>query len=498
MSHTVLLAIDQGTTGTTILLVDETGRVTDRAYREVTQHYPRPGWVEHDAEEIWQTVVDATAELLHDSGARPAAIGITNQRETFLLWERDSLRPVGPAIVWQCRRSADICRRLKEEGREALFRERTGLLLDPYFSGTKLRWLLEADPALRRRAEAGELAFGTIDTWLVARLTAGREHVTEPGNASRTLLFDLRRGTWDEELCGILGVPMKLLPEVRDSSGDFGTTDPDAFLGLRLPIAGVAGDQQAALFGQACFTPGMCKNTYGTGSFVLLNTGAEPKLSDAGMLATVAWRLSGELTYAMEGAIFVTGAALQWLRDGLGLVASAAEAGHIAAATTDTGGVYLVPAFTGLGAPHWDADARGLLCGLTRGTTRDHVIRAAVEAMAFQTRDVLEAMASEGVSPREMRVDGGASVMDALLQFQADLLGIPVLRAATAETTALGACFLAGLAVGTWGSLDEVAQTWQESARFSPKMASSERSERLRGWHEAVRRTLNNSSPFLT
>ena len=493
MSNQVLLAIDQGTTGTTILLVDSDGAVVDRAYREITQHYPRPGWVEHDAMEIWQSVQDGAGELLDRTGAEPVAVGITNQRETFVVWERSSLQPVGPAIVWQCRRSTDICRRLKEDGREALFRERTGLLLDPYFSGTKLRWQLEADSDVRRRAEAGDLAFGTIDTWLVARLTAGREHVTEPGNASRTLLFDINTGRWDEELCGILGVPSAILPEVRDSSGDFGRTDPGAFCGIDIPIAGIAGDQQAALFGQACFEPGMCKNTYGTGSFVLLNTGPEPRISQAGMLATVAWRLRGQTTFAMEGAIFVTGAALQWLRDGLGVIGTAAEAGPIAASVTDTEGVYLVPAFTGLGAPHWDPEARGLLCGLTRGTTREQVVRAAVEAMAFQTNDVLQAMASEGVRPQEMRADGGASVMDALLQFQADLLGIPVLRAATAETTALGACFLAGLATGVWGSIEEVAGTWREAGRFTPAMAGDERERRLEGWSSAVRRTLNKS-----
>ncbi|MFN2465816.1 MAG: glycerol kinase GlpK [Candidatus Dormibacteria bacterium] len=490
MSEPVVLAIDQGTTGTTVLLVNTLGRVVDRAYREITQHYPRPGWVEHDAGEIWQTVLEATSELLERSGAAPTAVGITNQRETFVLWDRASLEPVHRAIVWQCRRSADLCRQLKEEGREGLFRERTGLVLDPYFSGTKLCWLLDQDEALRTRAVSGELAFGTIDSWLIARLTGGRAHVTEPGNASRTLLFDLHRMAWDEELCDLLRVPLKLLPEVRDSSGDFGRTDPEAFLGRELTIGGVAGDQQAALFGQACFSPGMCKNTYGTGSFVLLNTGEKPQLSQAGMLATVAWQLQGRPTYAMEGAIFVTGAALQWLRDGLGVIEQASEAGPIAAAVTDTGGVHLVPAFAGLGAPHWDPAARGLISGLSGGSTREHLVRAAVESMAFQTADVLEAMASEGVRPQEMRVDGGASVMDALLQFQADLLEIPVLRSGTAETTALGAAFLAGLATGTWSSLDELAATWKEAGRFTPAMPAEERRGRLDGWHQAVRRAL--------
>ena len=487
-----ILAIDQGTTGTTVLLVDETGTVTARAYREITQHFPRPGWVEHDGEEIWQTVLDAASELL---GGEPrpdvAAIGITNQRETFLLWDRRSLRPVAPAIVWQCRRSTEICAALKAEGREALFRERTGLLLDPYFSGTKLRWLLESDPAIRAAAEAGDLAFGTIDTWLTARLTGGRQHLTEPGNASRTLLYDIGGMRWDPELCEILGVPMGLLPEVRDSSGDFGRTEPAAFLGLDLPIGGIAGDQQAALFGQACFRPGMCKNTYGTGSFILLNTGDQVHASTQGMLSTVAWRLAGEVSYALEGSIFMTGATLQWLRDGLGILESAAEAGPIAGAHQDTGGVHLVPAFVGLGAPYWDPEARGLISGLTRGSSRADIIRAAVESMAFQTADVLTAMAADAVTPMEMRVDGGASVMDALLQFQADLLGIAVVRAANLETTAVGAAFLAGLAVGTWAGLDEVATTWREARRFLPEMAAEARESRLAGWHGAVARALN-------
>jgi glycerol kinase len=490
LSEPGILAIDQGTTGTTVLLVDSAGHVVDRAYREITQHYPRPGWVEHDAEEIWKTALEATDELLQRTGTKPSAVGITNQRETFVLWDRGTLQPVAPAIVWQCRRSADLCRELKDEGREGLFRERTGLLLDPYFSGTKLRWLLDQDDAIRRRAEAAELRFGTIDTWLIARLSGGREHVTEPGNASRTLLFDINRMRWDDELCAILHVPTSLLPEVRDSSGDFGRTEPASFLGLDLAIGGVAGDQQAALFGQACFSPGMCKNTYGTGSFVLLNTGDQPRPSQAGMLATVAWQLGGKPTYAMEGAIFITGAALQWLRDGLHLIAQASEAGPIAAANPDTAGVHLVPAFAGLGAPHWDPEARGLVSGITGGTTREHLVRAAVESMAFQTADVLQAMAAEGVRPSELRVDGGASVMDALLQFQADLLEVPVVRSATVETTALGASFLAGLATGTWASIDEVGATWEEAARFTPSMDKAERERRLGGWRDAVQRAL--------
>jgi glycerol kinase len=489
----VILAIDQGTTGSRVLLVDEKGAVVRSAYSEITQHYPRPGWVEHDAEEIWATVVACAAEVIESvesDGKGLAGVGITNQRETFVLWDRKTLKPVAPAIVWQCRRSADICRSLKDEGRDAMVRDRTGLLLDPYFSGTKLRWLLESDADIRRRAEAGDLAFGTIDTWLVARLTGGREHVTEPGNASRTMLFNIRSGQWDRELCEMLGVPAAVLPEVRDSSGDFGRTDPTLFHGLDLAIGGIAGDQQAALFGQACFHPGMCKNTYGTGSFVLLNTGNDVPISKSGMLSTVGWRIKGDVTYALEGAIFITGAALQWLRDGLGLIQNASAAGPIAAAHTDTGGVHLVPAFVGLGAPYWDPEARGLITGITQGTSRDDLVRAAVESMALQTTDVLEAMAKDALAPSELRVDGGASVMDALLQLQADLIDIPVVRSASAETTAIGAAFLAGLATGVWGDTDEVSATWRESGRFDPAMAGEERRRRLDGWHDAVRRAL--------
>ncbi len=454
----MILALDQGTTGTRALLVDDSGTVGGTAYREITQHYPRPGWVEHDAEEIWQSVLDCAAEVLAGAEGVPVAgIGITNQRETFVLWDRRTLRPMAPAIVWQCRRSVEICRSLKEAGQEPLFRERTGLLLDPYFSGTKLRWLLDSDPEIRRRAEAGELAFGTIDSWLVARLTGGREHLTEPGNASRTLLYNIHSLRWDEELCQVLGVPTAVLPEVRDSSGALGRTDPQAFHGLDLPIAGIAGDQQSALFGQACFSPGMCKNTYGTGSFVLLNTGEQAPASDSGMLTTVGWRIGGSTTYALEGAIFITGAALQWLRDGLGLIRSAAEAGPIAASRSDASGVHLVPAFVGLGAPYWDPDARGVITGITRGTSREDLVRAAVESMALQTADVLGAMATDALPPNELRVDGGASVMDALVQFQADLCGIPVVRSGSAETTAVGAAYLAGLATGVWAGIDEIS-----------------------------------------
>jgi len=489
----VILSIDQGTTGTTALLVDEQGAVAGRAYREITQHYPQPGWVEHDAEEIWQSVLATCKELL-DGRPAPVAVGITNQRETFVLWERTTLRPVARAIVWQCRRSVDICRVLREQGHEPSVTARTGLLLDPYFSGTKLKWLLDSGAGIRARAAAGELAFGTIDSWLVARLTGGREHLTEPSNASRTLLFNIHKLQWDAELCDLLGIPQQVLPEVRDSSGDLGRTDPAAFLSLELPIGGIAGDQQAALFGQACFEPGMAKNTYGTGSFILLNTGRAPAASKSGMLSTVAWRLNGETSYALEGAVFVTGAALQWLRDGLGIINSAAEAGPIAAAQPDAGGVHLVPAFVGLGAPYWDPEARGAITGLTRGSTRQDILRAAVESMAFQVADVIEAMAADAKRPSELRVDGGASVMDALLQFQADLIGIPVLRARTAETTAAGAAFLAGLGSGVWSGLDEITATWQEAGRFLPAIDEADRARRLALWHDAVARVRSTAS----
>jgi glycerol kinase len=489
----VILAIDQGTTGSRVLLVDESGAVVASAYREITQHYPRPGWVEHDAEEIWRTVLECAGDVLAGRGSEesaPAAIGITNQRETFAVWDRATLQPVAPAIVWQCRRSADICRDLKEAGHEAMVRERTGLLLDPYFSGTKLKWLLDSDAGLRRRAEAGELAFGTIDTWLVARLTAGREHLTEPSNASRTLMYDIRKMAWDGELLDLLGVPAAMLPEVRDSSGDLGRTDPGVFLGLDLPIAGAAGDQQAALAGQACFTPGMAKNTYGTGSFVLLNTGAHLRTSRHGMLGTVAWRIRGEVSYAVEGAIFVTGAALQWLRDGLGIITDAAEAGPIAARHQDAGGVHLVPAFVGLGAPYWDAEARGALIGLTRDTGPAEIAQAALEAVGYQTRGLLDAMKADWPAAADtvLRVDGGMTASDVTMQFLADILGAPVDRPVVMETTALGAAYLAGLQAGICPDPAGFSATWRLDRRFQPAMNVATRARKWAGWQAAVAR----------
>jgi glycerol kinase len=493
-----VLTIDAGTTGITALVLDEAGTVRGRGYQEFPQHFPRPGWVEHDLDEIWDATLEAVIQALSRGAATAeqlAAIGITNQRETAALWHRASLRPVAAAIVWQDRRTAGHCDRLREDGHAERIRARSGLVIDAYFSGTKVAWLLDHTDGARQAAEAGELAFGTIDAWLIAKLTAGQVHATEPSNASRTMLYDIHKGAWSEELCALLDVPTGVLPEVRPSSGDFGTTDPEVFLGSAVPIAGVAGDQQAALFGQGCWQPGMSKNTYGTGSFVLLNTGSEPAASEA-LLTTVAWDLGEGLTYALEGSIFVTGAAIQWLRDGLGLIADAAETGPLAASVPDTADVYLVPAFAGLGAPHWDPYARGAIVGLTRGTSRAHLLRAAVEAMAFQTRDVVEVMeADSGVALAELRVDGGASVMDLLCQFQADLLGVPVLRPTVQETTALGAAYLAGLGAGVWGSVDELRAVWELDRRFDPVMTTVDADSRQARWREAVERAKGWSRP---
>ena len=502
-----VLTIDAGTTGITVLVVDEAGRITGRGYREFPQHFPRPGWVEHDPEDIWEAVRAAARGALDAAGSPAvAAIGITNQRETAVLWERTTLRPLHRAIVWQDRRTASTCDGLRADGHADLVRRLSGLVLDPYFSGTKVAWLLDEVDGARAAAERGEVAFGTIDSWLVARLTVSAAgeggHVTEPSNASRTMLYDLQRATWSSELCDLLRVPMAVLPGVLPSSGRFGTTDPDAFLGLRVPITGIAGDQQAALFGQGCWTPGTSKNTYGTGSFVLLNTGPTPAVSEQ-LLTTVAWdvpgvagRAANGLTYALEGSIFVTGAAISWLRDGLGVVHEAAETGPLAASVPDTGDVYLVPAFAGLGAPWWDPYARGTVVGLTRGTTRAHLARAAVEAMAYQTRDVVEVMvADSGVPLAELRVDGGASVMDLLCQVQADQLGVPVLRPVNQETTALGAAFLAGLGAGVWSSVDELASVWQLERRFDPELDAATADARQARWRAAVERSRGWATP---
>jgi len=482
----VVLSLDEGTTGATSVAVGMDGIVRGKGYAEITQHFPQPGWVEHDAEEIWAAVQQSARQALVAAGAKPrdvVAIGITNQRETLVVWDRRTLKPLARAIVWQDRRTAAECVRLREAGHEERVREVTGLVIDPYFTATKLAWVISHVPG------AKDVAVGTVDSWLVARLSAGRDHVTDASNASRTLLFDIGRGAWSEEMADVFGVPLANLPEVRDSSGAISKSDPDAFGGVEAPITGIAGDQQAALFGQACTAVGMAKNTYGTGSFVLLQTGSDRVPSKSGMLTTVAWRRAGRLSYALEGAIFVTGAALQWLRDGLGIIAGASEAGPIASSVSDAGGVFMVPAFVGLGAPYWDPFARGTIVGLTRGSGRAHLVRAAVEAMAYQTRDVVDAMQGDtGRVLDELRVDGGASVMDVLCQFQADLLGIPVRRPRQTETTALGAAFLAGLGAGVWTDAD-LADLWKLDRNFEPAI-SRDGAEALQAqWRRAVERS---------
>ena len=487
-----VLALDQGTTGSTALVVDARGEVRGRGYAEVEQHYPQPGWVEHDAEQIWRSVEASARAALAEAGVAPgeiAAVGITNQRETTVVWDRRTGTPIQRAIVWQCRRTAALCERLRAEGLEPFVRERTGLVLDAYFSGTKIRWLLDEVAGARARAERGELAFGTVDSWLVWKLTGGRRHVTDATNASRTLCLDLRSGDWDDEMLKALGLPRAILPEVVASSGVVAETADIGWLPAGVPIAGIAGDQQAALFGQACFAPGEAKNTYGTGCFLLLNTGTEPVTSAAGLVTTIAWRIGGQLTYALEGSVFIAGAAIQWLRDGLQLFASAADSQALAESVPDTGGVYFVPAFVGLGAPHWDMYARGTIVGLTRGTTRAHLTRAALEAIAFQSRDVLEAMAGEaGSRVRQLRVDGGAAANDFLCQFQADIMDVPVARPAVIETTAMGAAYLAGLGVGLWASPDVVRAHASIERTFTPNLDEATRAARYADWQRAVER----------
>jgi len=486
-----VLALDQGTTSSRAIVFDESGAQVATAQREFRQIFPRSGWVEHDPREIWESQLAVAREALARAGlsARDlAALGITNQRETTLVWDRATGTPIANAIVWQDRRTAEACDRLKREGREPLFRERTGLVLDPYFSGTKLAWILDHVPGAREAAEAGRLAFGTVDTWLIWNLTGGALHATDVTNASRTLLWNLRTEDWDEELLEILDVPRGLLPEVRSSSEVYAETLPE-LLGAPVPVAGVAGDQQAALFGQACLSPGMVKNTYGTGCFLLMNAGDRPVASSHELLTTPAWRIGGRTSYALEGSVFVAGAVVQWLRDGLGLIRSAAEVEALAASVPDSGGVVLVPAFTGLGAPHWDAYARGALVGITRGTTAAHIARAALEAIAFQVTDVLAAMeADSGVPVAELRVDGGAAANDLLMQLQADLAGVPVVRPRVQETTALGAAYLAGLAAGVWKSTDEIAARWQVERTFEPRMDREKAAAMRARWARAVER----------
>ena len=491
-----VLAIDAGTTGVTALVVTSEGTIAAKGYQEFAQHFPQPGWVEHSPEEIWQATLEATRACLKAyeqvGGPELRALGITNQRETVLLWDRETLGSPRRAIVWQDRRTADICTRLRDAGHEDRVAELTGLRLDPYFSGTKLVWIAEHEPNTWALVEDGRYAVGTVDSYLIARMTRGTWHVTDVSNASRTLLFDLERGEWSEELCGLFGVPTDALPEVVPSWGDgstMGTTDPRVFLGLELPIAGIAGDQQSALFGQTCFEIGDSKCTYGTGSFILTNTGSEVVRSDAGLLSTAAWKSpEGELTYAVEGAIFVTGAAVQWLRDGLQIVGSAAETEAVASTVADSHGVVFVPALTGLGAPHWDPHARGLVIGVTRGTTRGHLVRATLEAIAFEVRDVAETLPSS-TALTSLTVDGGASANDLLCRMQADQLGVPVERPRFVETTAIGAAFLAGLGTGVWSSFDELKATWQLDQRFEPSGSREDANAAYARWREAVERS---------
>ena len=496
MAKNHVLAIDQGTTSSRSIVFDAAGRQVASAQRELQQFFPADGWVEHDPEHIWADTLAVCEEALEKSGLAPdalAAIGITNQRETAIVWERATGRPVHKAIVWQDRRTAPFCRQLLADGLEALVRERTGLVIDAYFSGTKIAWILDNVRGARAAADEGKLAFGTVDSWLLWRLTGGRVHATDATNASRTMLFDIARQRWDEELLRHLRIPASMMPEVRDSSGFFGTTD-EKILGAALPIAGIAGDQQAATFGQACFEPGMIKSTYGTGCFALLHTGEALVPSRNRLLTTVACRLGGRTTYAIEGSIFVAGAAIQWVRDGLGAIQSAAESEAIARATPDTGGVYLVPAFTGLGAPWWDPDARGAILGLTRDSSRAHIVRAALEAVCYQTHDLMQAMDDDvagtggAIAPATLRVDGGMVANDWLCQFLSDVLDRPVERPAVIETTALGAAYLAGLATGVWSDQAHLEKAWRCGRRFEPAMDSATRERRLEGWHRAVAR----------
>ena len=485
-----ILALDQGTTSSRAIVFDRTGKPLASSSKEFKQIYPQPGWVEHDAEEIWASQIEVAGKALEKAGiesSQVAAIGITNQRETTVVWDRKTGKPIGNAIVWQCRRTAPICDDMKARGLEDAVREKTGLVIDAYFSGTKLKWILDNVDGARDRAKAGELAFGTIDTWLVYKLSGGNAHITDYSNASRTMLFNIGDLCWDDDLLGELDVPKSVLPEVMPSSKVYGNTDPDVFFGESIPIAGIAGDQQAALFGQACFEAGLAKNTYGTGCFVLMNVGTKPVASKNGLLSTIAWGVNDTVEYALEGSIFIGGAVVQWLRDELQIVGDAAESEQLARSVSDNGGVYLVPAFVGLGAPRWDMYARGTIVGLTRGSNRGHIARAALESICYQTRDVLECMeADSGRKLDELKVDGGAIANDLLMQFQSDILGVSVSRPEIAETTALGAAYLAGLAVGYWEGLDDIASNWREQTRFDPALAEEDRERLYSEWKRAV------------
>ncbi|MEM9281693.1 MAG: glycerol kinase GlpK [Verrucomicrobiota bacterium] len=488
-----LLSLDQGTTSSRAIVFNEAGDQVAIAQEEFEQHFPKPGWVEHDANEIWESQLKVAREAIHSAGLKAsdiAGIGITNQRETTVIWDRKSGEPIGPAIVWQDRRTADFCDSLVQEGHAQRIQEITGLVVDAYFSGSKITWMLDHLEGARERAESGDLAFGTIDSWLVWKLTGGRCHATDASNASRTMLCDLHTVDWSPEMLELLRVPQSVLPAIHASSGICAETDPDLF-GTPIPIAGIAGDQHAALFGQACHSPGMAKNTYGTGCFMLLNTGTEPIASKNSLLTTIAWQIDGVTEYALEGSIFIAGAVVQWLRDQLGIINDASEIEALARGVDDNGGVYFVPAFAGLGAPHWDGFARGTISGLTRGSGRGHLARAALEGIAYQVNDIMDAMTKDsGIELSELRVDGGASRNDLLMQMQADVLGVPVIRAKVPETTALGAAYLAGLAVGVWESKETIAANWAESGRFEPGDSPTRMQKQLPDWQQAIDRTL--------
>ena len=488
-----VMALDAGTTSNRCILFDREGNMCSVAQKEFTQIFPQPGWVEHDASEIWATQLGVAVEAMGKVGARAediAAIGITNQRETTIVWDRATGDPVYNAIVWQCRRTSRFCDELKEQGLTDWFRERTGLVIDAYFSATKLKWILDNVPGARKRAEQGQLLFGTVETWLIWKLTGGRVHVTDYSNAARTMLFNINTLTWDQEILDMLGIPASLLPTPVPSSQVYGETDP-SFFGRPIPIAGAAGDQQAALFGQTCFEPGQAKNTYGTGCFLLMNTGTKPVFSQNGLVTTIAWGLDGSVDYALEGSIFVAGAAIQWLRDELRLIDSAADSEYLAGKVPDTNGCYVVPAFTGLGAPHWDQYARGAIVGLTRGVNKNHIIRATLASIAYQTYDVIAAMeADSGIRLYNLKVDGGASANNLLMQMQSDIIQSTVSRPKCVETTALGAAYLAGLAVGYWSSREDVVRNWAIDRTFTPSIPSAARDEMVRGWERAVQRSL--------
>ncbi|SDW02590.1 glycerol kinase [Marininema mesophilum] len=492
-----MLAIDQGTTSTRAMIFNRKGESKGVSQQEFTQIFPEPGWVEHDAEEIWQGTLDVMKELFEKGAIQPkhiAGIGITNQRETAVVWDKNTGKPIYNAIVWQSRQTADICEELKEKGLESTFRSKTGLVVDAYFSGTKVKWILDKVEGSREKAERGELLFGTIDTWLIWKLTGGAVHVTDYTNASRTLMYNIHDLDWDEELLKHLDVPRAMLPEVVPSSKVYGNTTKDVFFGLEVPIAGAAGDQQAALFGQACFDKGMAKNTYGTGCFMLMNTGERAIPSSNGLLTTIAWGVDGKVEYALEGSIFIAGAAIQWLRDGLEILEKAADSEGMARNLSSNEGVYFVPAFVGLGAPYWDQEARGAIFGLTRGTSRDHLARAALESLAYQTRDVLTAMEQDAsIHLTQLNVDGGAALNSFLMQFQSDILQANVERPKVNETTALGAAYLAGLAVGYWNNKEEIRENWAIDAKFKPEMKEEEREALYKGWKDAVSRTMSRS-----